>query len=193
MLTRIITIICFITAFLLLLAGWLVDEFFDHYHGTLIPHPTLFWLGGILLALAGYSLIRGGVSVRFNQDRRERRRFIDDLQANGEKIAVDLTTCEIRSTDYTETRDRSDDSYSYSYGSMANIDRSSYTVDVRQSIFIFQQENARTGAMERFVSPVIPKDMTTLSFYFDQQHQTNLYVDKNDRSRYYFDLDFLAG
>jgi hypothetical protein len=62
-----------------------------------------------------------------------------------------------------------------------------------QPVFIFQHENTRTGTFERFVSPVIPKDKITLSFYFDRQRQTTLYVNKTDRSHYYFDLKFLAG
>lgn len=45
--------------------------------------------------------------------------------------------------------------------------------------------------IKRFISRVIPKDKVSLSFYLDQQKQTILYVDKTDRNKYYFDLDFL--
>jgi len=63
--------------------------------------------------------------------------------------------------------------------------------NVVQTVILFQYLNSRTGQTEKFVSHVIPKDRVSLSFYLDQQGQTTLYIDKTNRSLYYFDLDFL--
>jgi hypothetical protein len=61
----------------------------------------------------------------------------------------------------------------------------------QESVFICQLDNPRTGEKERFLSPVIPKDKITLSFYLENQKTTTLHVDKTDHTRYYLDLDFL--
>ena len=65
-------------------------------------------------------------------------------------------------------------------------------LQVRQSVLIYERQNPRSGVVEKFVTRVIPKDKITLSFYLDKQQHTSLYVDKGNRGRYYFDLDFLS-
>ena len=171
-----------VAALILLLLDGLVWLFFRHYHGNLISHRWIFYLGGSLLGLIGcFLLVLAASTAKRTADQRQSR-VIADLKANGEKILVDLDACEIRGNDYTETIE------------VQHIQRPSdfITEDVQQSVFIFQYENTHTGTLERFVSPVIPKDKITLSFYLDRQRQTTLYVNKTDRSHYYFDLKFLG-
>ena len=64
-------------------------------------------------------------------------------------------------------------------------------LQVRQSVLIYERQNPRSGVVEKFVTGVIPKDKITLSFYLDKQKHTSLYVDRDNRGMYYFDLDFL--
>ena len=128
--------------------------------------------------------------------------IIKDLKENGEKIIVDLNKCELKSNSYTEERER----YGHQNelltlglereiqslnamggGSMRNIEQ----VEILQTVIIYSKLNSKTGVTEKFISRVINKDETTLSFYLDRQKQTTLYVDKTNRQRYYFDLDFL--
>jgi len=171
-----------IAAFVLLLLGSLVSLFFRHYHGNMISHPWIFYLGGILLGLIGSFLLVLAGSTAERATSQKRSRLIADLEANGEKILVDLNACEIKGNDYTETIEITH----------VHAPTDFITGDVEQSVFIFQHEDTRTGKLERFVSPIIQKDKITLSFYFDRQRQTTLYVNKTDRSHYYFDLNFLA-
>ena len=70
--------------------------------------------------------------------------------------------------------------------------RNNEKVNIVQSVIIYNHKNLRTGQNERFISRVIPKDEITLFFYLDKQQNGKLYVDPNDRSRYYFDLNFLT-
>ena len=42
-----------------------------------------------------------------------------------------------------------------------------------------------------FNSPILPFDKVKLLFEFDKQKSTNIYIDKTDKSKYYFDFDFL--
>jgi hypothetical protein len=171
-----------IAAFILLILSSLISLFFRHYNGTMISHPWIFYLGSILLGLIGIFLRVLAASTAERAAGQKQSRLIADLKANGEKILVDLTACEIRANHYTDTIE------------IQHVHRPSDIIaeDVQQSVFIFQHENTRKGTIEKFVSPVISKDKITLSFYFDRQRQTTLYVNKVNRSHYYFDLNFLA-
>jgi hypothetical protein len=42
-----------------------------------------------------------------------------------------------------------------------------------------------------YLSPIIKKDKQNLQFALGKQEQTNIYVDRTDKSFYYFDLEFL--
>jgi hypothetical protein len=171
-----------IAAFILLILSSLMSLFFRHYHCSMISHLWAFYLGSILLGLIGVLLFVLAASTAEKTAGQQQSRLITDLEANGEKILVDLNACEIRGNDYTETIEITHVRAPSEY----------ITEDIEQSVFIFQRENTCTGTFERFVSPVIPKDKITLSFYLDRQRQTTLYVDKTNRSHYHFDLDFLA-
>jgi MFS family permease len=100
MLTRIF----FIAALILLLLGSLLSLFFRHYQGNMISHPWIFYLGGILLGLIGsFLLVLAGSTAERTAGRKESR-LIADLEANGEKILVDLNACEIRSHYYFDLK-----------------------------------------------------------------------------------------
>ena len=115
---------------------------------------------------------------------------------------VDLRNCEIREHNYRDWKEPyGSDSLLLSAGVapglhhlLNNLEYGSdnpQLSDVTQTVILFQYPNTRTGQTEKFLSPVLPKDRVTLTFYLDQQQQTTLYVDKTNRSLYYFDLDFL--
>ena len=190
-----------IAAYSLFVLGFLTFTFFRHYSGALIPYPFLFWLLGLSMFLGGYLLIRYTPSPKDQAALRQLQQLIGELKATGEKILVDLTSCEIREHSYSERRNPTDkDSLTVSLlkpglhhllNQLEDDTRGTGIAEIRQSVILFPYQNNRTGQTERFVSQVIPKDQVTLSFYLDKQKQTTLYVDKNDRTLYYFDLGFL--
>jgi hypothetical protein len=191
-----------ITAYSLFILGFLTITFFRHYTGEIIPYPSLFWLIGFALFFVGYMLIRYTPSVKDQKRIQQLRQLIGDLKANGEKIRVDLSDCEILEHNYSEHREtygRDSNFLSltgapgihYLLNELEDETHGTGIANVTQSVLIFHYPNERTGQTEKFVSPVISKDRVSLSFYLDKQQQTTLYVDKTDRSRYYFDLAFL--
>jgi hypothetical protein len=191
-----------ITAYSLFILGFLTITFFRHYTGEIIPYPSLFWLIGFALFFVGYMLIRYTPSVKDQKRVQQLRQLIGDLKANGEKIRVDLSDCEILEHSYSEHREtygRDSNFLSltgapgihYLLNELEDETHGTGIANVTQSVLIFHYSNERTGQTEKFVSPVISKDRVSLSFYLDKQQQTTLYVDKTDRSRYYFDLAFL--
>lgn len=124
--------------------------------------------------------------------------MVNLLKESGEKIKTDFSKCEIKSNDYSEEQDRfgtgilatsyENDIQAWNTllgDEMANVKM----VDIYQSVLIYKQNYQ--GAYRTFVSGIIPTEHTTLLFKLDNQKTTFIYVDKNDPTKYYFDLDFL--
>jgi hypothetical protein len=190
-----------IAAYSLFVLGLLTATFFRHYSGSLIPYPWVFFVLGLVMFLAGYLLLRYSPAPKEKAALNRVRRLIADLKENGERIRVDFDTCQIRGHSYREARP------SHGADSLLTTLTVGETLtslldhldnaggdglrNVQQSVIVFQYENDRTGAKEKFISPVIAKDEISLSFYLDQQKHTTLYVDKTNRDFYYFDLGFL--
>jgi hypothetical protein len=141
-------------------------------------------------------LLRFSPTFKESKDKERLQKLIEDLKVNGEKIHVDFSQCEIKTNDYTEERSRYGGPDALTTLSIereiegwnaiggrgdANVEQ----VDVHQNVLVFKYYN------ETFYSRIIPKEIITLRFKLDEKKETTLYVDKKNRSRYYFDLDFL--
>lgn len=191
-----------ILAYFLFALGFLTVTFFRKYSGEIIPHPFLFYLLGFIMFLGGFLFLRYTATSKEIVLQKQMEEAIRDLKEKGEKIRVDLSKCTIKENNYTEERKKYEHSNQFltfdlerriqilngvGGGSWRNVEQA----HVEQTVLIYYHQNNRTGEMEKFVSRVLPKDKITLSFYLDSQNETNLYVDKTDRNKYYFDLDFL--
>ena len=62
-------------------------------------------------------------------------------------------------------------------------------ININQTILIFETDHY--GQREHFNSSIIDKDELTLKYLMQRQKVTYIYIDKSDRSNYYFDLEFL--
>jgi hypothetical protein len=191
-----------ITSYALFILGFLTITFFRHYSGLLIPYPSLFWILGGTMFVIGYLLIRYTPSVKDQAARQRLRQMIGELKNNGEKIIVHFNECEVREHSYSEHKETygRDSMFvglvgapgiHYLLNELEDETHGTGIAEVCQSVIIFRYANQRTGQTEKFPSQVISKDRVSLSFYLDQEQQTTLYVDKADRSLYYFDLNFL--
>lgn len=189
-----------IVAYFLFGLGLIILTFFRNYSSDIIPYPFIIWLLGLALFFGGWALLRFTPTIEESKKLIELNKLIEDLKINGEKIKVNFSMCDIKSNYYTEQRDR--------YGQPDEIttlgvegeiqawnalggysDKNIKHVDVYQSVLVFKNQN--NDLIETFVSRVIPKEKTSLMFLLDDKKETILYVDKTDRTRYYFDLDFL--
>ena len=189
-------------SFLFIVSGLLLITFFRIYSGEANHYPFLFWMTGLILMIAGGFILYLHVKTTELTQEKVANTIINDLKLKGEKIIVDFSQCEIKGNNYTEEREITNNQSdliipsseqdiqilnALGGGAMRNIEQ----VEVTQSVIVFSKQNSRSGLTEKFVSPVIYKDKITLSFHMEQQKETNLYVDKKDRSKYYFDLNFL--
>jgi hypothetical protein len=191
-----------ILAYLLFALGFLTFTFFRRYSGEVIPYPFLFYILGLIMFVGGLLFLRYTPRTTDLQIQARIAQTIEELKTTGEKIPVDLSRCEIKEHNYTEEQEL--------YGhpnELLTLDferqiqgfnalgggshRNVVQVEVRQTVIIYDYQNPRSGKLEKFISRVIPKDKITLSFYVDRQKYTDLYVDKINREKYYFDLDFL--
>lgn len=189
-----------ILAYILFGLGFLTVTFFRKYSGTIIPYPFLFWLIGLLMFWGGWLLLRRTLTNKEQQDAERIEKLIGDIKTNGEKIVVDLAKCDIKQNDYVEEREKyGTGNYVttldierdiQAWDALTDSTRNTKKVQVNQAVLIFN--NNHNGKTERFVSRVIPFDRVTLLFKLDAQKETTLYVDRNDRNKYYFDLDFLS-
>jgi hypothetical protein len=190
-----------ITAYICISLGALIYLFFKYYNGELIPYPFLFWLFGIGLALFGLYLLSISSSVKKFKTDNTIKQQIEDLKLKGEKISVDLNAVEIKRNDYFEEPDQgnttlTEDLLLPNYRSKIDLlddlygePRKSEQVEIDQAVLIFKQ--IKNGKEERFLSSIIHKDKETLLFRLMAQKTTTLYVDRENRSKYYFDIGFL--
>jgi len=189
-------------AYFLFALGLLTVTFFRHYSGEIIPYPIVFWLAGLAMFWGGFFFLRNTPTNADIKAEKQLTEMINDLKANGEKIIVDLVKCEMKGNTYTEETIKYGNKNDFlTLGIEREIEawnalggdslRNTENVDVAQTVIIYSRPNSKTGIIETFISRVIYKDEITLSFYLERQKQTTLYVDKNDRKKYYFDLDFL--
>lgn len=184
----------------LILVGAIVTLFFRHYTGTIIPYPWLCLLIGLASLATGIYLVRASTTSEDKTARKKLYQSIAELRSTGERIEVDLRACSIRTSESLESDPGKQidltmfyliaPSGLYSLSTFIK-DRPEEVRGVLRSMIIFSYVNSRTGQTEKFISPIILKDEVSLSFYLDRQQRTTLYVDKTNRSRYYFDLDFL--
>jgi hypothetical protein len=187
-----------ILAYILFGTGLLAITYFGNYSGTLIANKSIFYFIGILCFLSGWIILRFAPKEKESTDKKQIREMINQLKENGEKIHVELSKCEVKSNDYSEEQDKfSTGILATSYENdiqawntvlgdeMANVK----TVDTYQSVLIYKHNYMRND--RTFISGIIPTEHTTLLFKLDNQKTTSIYVDKNDPTKYYFDLDFL--
>jgi|LakMenEpi03Aug12_release.lakeMendotaPanAssembly.Ray.scaffolds.fasta_scaffold731268_2 hypothetical protein len=189
-----------ISAYILFGLGFLTVTFFRKYSGTIIPYPFLFWLIGLLMFWGGWALLRWTPTIKEQQDTDRLKKLIDDIKTNGEKIKVDFSKCDIKQNNYVEEKEKyGTGSYIttldierdiQAWNALTDSTRNTERVQVNQAVLIF--DNSHNDKTEKFISRVIPFDRVTLLFKLDKQKETTLYVDKNDRSKYYFDLEFLS-
>lgn len=190
-----------ILAYILFGLGLLTVTFFRHYSGEIIPYPFVFWVIGVALFWTGFLLWRFMPHPKELKMQRQLMQEISNLKANGEKIKVDFSICEIKENNFTQKIDSGPKTNELlTFGleraiealNAVSDDKSNIGgVERNQTVIIFPYNNIKFDKKEQFVSRVISKDKISLSFYLENQKQTILYVDKTNREQYYFDLDFL--
>jgi hypothetical protein len=173
----------------LIIIGILTYLFFRNYTGNFLPYSTLWFFVGIILVIIGFRLFITSKSKHVQQLEKSFQEEIDRLKHYGEKINVDFKDCEIISSNYYKEVPKSSNYRVQALDSIYDSSRSVENVEINQSRITYQDKNLSYDYI--FISPLINKDNITLSFTLDKYKKTTIYVDKKDKSLYYFDLEFL--
>lgn len=176
-----------IASCLVILIGFMTYLFFRNYSGELIPYPAVWQFTGLFLFFAGFLLI--GLSKGDKTNRQRFKAELDRFKLTADKIKVDLNSCKIRSNSYSQQIPETKDSRSMLLDAMYDSNSNIRNVEINQAVVIFETDI--NGQREQFISPPINKDAITLSFLLDKQKETYIYIDRDNRSKYYFDLEFL--
>ena len=178
-----------ISGILLTVTGIFAFLFFRNYKGDLIPDPLFWYIAGILLAIGGLLVIKGGYSQRDKRKAALAQAEIDKFKLSGDKILVDLNSCKIKTNNYTEQIERRRNYRAQALDEMYDSNENIINREVNQTVLVFESD--KYGTKKQYYSRTIFKDEITLRFLLDKYKETYIYVDKNNRDQYYFDIEFL--
>jgi len=173
----------------MLVLGILTYLFFRHYNGSFIPYPIVWYFGAILMILIGILLIKSAITKGNKEIEDNFKKEIEKFKLNSEKIPVDLNNCLIKTNNYTEQIEKESGYRAQTLDALYDSSKNVESVNVYNAVLIFETEI--NGQKEKFYSPTINKEEITLRFLLDRQKETFIYVDKGNRKRYYFDIEFL--
>lgn len=160
---------------------------FGRHPSDLIPYPYL-WLGlSIVLIILGlYIAVSGEEGIQKLQNEKLKKDF-EEFIRNADKIEVNLEECTIKTNNYVQEYELPKNYKSQAldaiYDETLNVKRDS----VNQAVLVFKMEEYES---KKYYSPIIYKDESTIKFLVDKYKTAWLYIDKLDRSKYYFVLPF---
>ena len=180
----------------LMALGFLGHLYFSHYKGEIIGYPILLTILSWLVFFSGAMLLYFAVRNVHATINEATNQWIDYLKTSGEKIPVEFSQCEIKENAFFENSQKNI-SKSEAYGEIykAVFKEPEYNSTQRSSsaaIVCYTYENPKSGIIETFISSPVAKDSITLSFLLEEKKSTFIYVDRNNRNKYFFDLDFLS-
>jgi len=178
-----------ILGFFLILIGLLAFLFFRKYSGDLIPYPVIWYFVGILFMIIGFLLVKSGLASHDKRVIKDLSVEINNFKLTADKIKVDLNNCKIRINNYTEQVEKVKSYKAQTFDAFYDSSKNIENVNINQAVLIFETD--KFGQRAKYFSPTIYKDEITLRFLLDRQKETFIYVDRDNRSKYYFDLEFL--
>lgn len=184
----------------LILAGVLINTFFRGYNGHYIQTPIFYLALGTIFFISGLLILKLTASKKEIDMTMVIETKIKELKSIGENITVNLLDCDI--LEYENSQE--DASFFKNKQQLLELDierkiqalnsLKENTIDttIKKTIIVFTYSNIKLGITEKFISRSIPKDKATLQYNIIKDNETTtLYVMKNNRHEYYFDLDFL--
>ena len=174
-----------LSGYLLAGIGLLGFTYFKSYKGDTIPLPILWLVLSLAIALIGAYLIVSAKLKRQVQklDESKTKNFL--IREKGERILIHFDNCEFKTGTISESNQES-------FSRVQMIDslydpNRNYTENNRfVTYLIYKHKNG--GISERFVSSPFSIDDTMLKYYVSQ-NKIVLYVDRFDRTKYFFNVE----
>ena len=186
-------LIRFSIGMLVCVSGILGAIFFSNYAGGAIPLPGLWMWVSILAIIMGFGLTLKAILYVEERAYDDAKHKLEYFMMHALKIPVDLDACDIRMDYITVVIHPEDEGYD-DYLVLGNLNsetihKEAITLTIPQALVIANP--VTNGKMEQFVSQPVKLDEITLRVKLHQRRHSAVYVDRNDRSIYYFDLEFL--
>lgn len=174
-------------------SGILGAIFFGNYTGAAIPLPGLWMWVSVFAIISGFGLTLKAMLYVEERAYDDAKHKLEYFMMHALKIPVDLDACDIRMDYITLVIHPEDEDYD-DYLVLGNLNsetihKEAITLTVPHATLI--ANHAENGRMEQFVSQPVKMDEITLRVKLHQRRHSAVYVDRNDRSIYYFDLEFL--
>lgn len=178
-----------ITGIILLIIGLVAFLLFYRYSGNLLPY-SLLWHTGVIATFGLGTLLILSSSKKDDIDMKSVvANEINRLKQFGDRIKVDFNDCEIVTNNYIKEVATGSSYKVQAFDALYDSNRNIKKVNVNQTVLVF--ETHRLGRKEKFKSPTIYKDEMTLRFLLARKKETFIYVDRNQKDKYYFDLEFI--
>ena len=174
-----------LSGYILIGVGLLGFTFFESYKGNTIPLPTLWLILSIGIAVIGIYLTIIAKTKKQIQKLNETTSKLNRIKDKGERIFIDLDNCDFKAGTTTQL---STESFSRIQMIDALYDPNRNHKENNSSItyIIYRHKNGDT--CEKFVSQPFSIDDTMLKYYVSQ-NKIALYVDRFDRTQYFFDFE----
>jgi hypothetical protein len=118
------------------------------------------------------------------------RRELEEFKSIARKVNVPLQDCKVLSNSFVQDELKSHNWRIQALDSLSGDGMSNVRqVNVQQSQLVYRIPEGQVNY--DYASSVIYMERTTLLMKIEMQKETTLFIDGNDRSKYYFDLEFL--
>ena len=176
-----------IIGYLLLIVSFLGIIFFRRYSGTVISYPIFWYILFLILGLFGVWLLVNSTKRAEKKLENSASLEVERLKAVSEKIELNFDFCEFKNGSYShQVDDKNTSSLKLiALGSSALLGDKTITENVVQSSLIYTHTVG--DKTEKYISQSFPFDQKTLGYYVLNNNLV-LYVDRVDRTRYFFDL-----
>lgn len=173
----------------LCLVGFIFFIFFSKYSGEQIPNPFIWYVSSIMVMIVGFLLLLLEYSSVLSTFKKANQNEVSSLKKRGKKIKVDLSRCQVMFNSFVEEREINASYRVKGFNALGDDRRNVEHIKINKAVLLYEQEI--DGKMQKFYSQTIPIDKMTLNILMDRQKQTYIYVDRNDNTDYYFDIEFL--
>jgi len=158
--------------------------FFGHYHGSLIPLPTLWFYLSYPIGIIGIILSLS----KTNKQEEVTKIFLqnqEQLRQTGQKIVVNIDCCDFKINDFSEEVQSKHFLSVRAYDALYDPSQNIVNHDVNQIVIVYNHTDGEK--VEKFISPIFSIDEVTLKFHI-MNNDLSIYMDKFDKKRYFFDL-----
>lgn len=167
-----------------IIVSFLGTIFFNKYSGSAITYPVIWYILFILIGIIGLFLFRSSSQKAERVMSEFANARVEEIKRNAERIELDFDLCEFKSgTYFHEVTDENVNSLNVISPGLSYTPTKTERVESSSLIYNY----SISGKTEKYIES-FPFDSTTLKFYV-LNHKITLYVDRFDRSKYFFNLE----